>query len=135
MEELKRIQSENAPAYAVGQVEYWQNRAFGKAREGELWSNVKANINIAEDYAKETGLEMKVDWEQLKREHALGVKVNGQKNVDQWINRAFEKAREGELWLNVEANIHIAEDYAKEADISIERIAKIEEIKQMYARR
>lgn len=135
VEELKRIQSENAPAYALSQVQYWQDIALSDAQNGKLWNNVETDIRIAEKYSRAAGIEIKVDWQQLERAHASGVKANGQKNVDYWVDEALRYAKRGELWDSVETNIRIAERYAKEAGINIEQIARIEEIKQMYAKR
>ena len=94
----------------------WIDIAMREARSGTLWGSIQTSINIANDYARESGIELdEGQILQIRGTYQQGIKKFGLQHSAKWLRIAAEEFEKGVPISSIEISLRIAGNYAREA--------------------
>ena len=104
----------------IGQGQYWVNKAFEEARNGETWNEIESDLRIASKYSRESGTKLDVDMDSLKSTYKSGIKAFGPKKAEYWRQKAGEELSKGLPQSDIDSSLRIARKYASEAGMKFQ---------------
>ncbi len=97
----------------------WLKKAEERAKSGEVWNEVESSIRRAEGYARESGIEVSNEIENIREAYKRGIKEYGPKNAAQWLRTAAERLEKCGSLTDIQRAIRFAREYAKEAGFEL----------------